>query len=284
MKQLENFFGELSIRSNLLKSYSQLINQPCQRSSLVYFFDECQKFLRDYGYLLDRHTYRTIKESYLHEFEKFFDQSEQLVNNAQRILQNLKAILEIRSKQRTKASKLHQPNRPLIKETSCSTMQIHRRPTEIPQSKSHYSNLSSLSSTDNYLNQLSKKNPLINCYYRHVCQQVEKILSRYSTFNPNESNLSSITQNGKILLVGAQKLLFVLETLHEHLQQRQTLLGFLTQQLEQASNSMIQLLKQISQTKTPSNYSQTISQFRKTIKLIVNVVKRIQSHCQSLYN
>ncbi|CAF5172003.1 unnamed protein product [Rotaria magnacalcarata] len=91
-------------------------------------------------------------------------------------------------------------------------------------------------------------------------------------------NISSLTIDGKALIVAAHKLVFVLETLHEHVKQIHTSLIHLTTQLCEALKNFIQLLKEFSQNNS-SNIQKFIVQFQSSIKTIMNIVQRIKQQC-----
>jgi len=121
-------------------------------------------------------------------------------------------------------------------------------------------------------------NPLIKCYYRHINEQVDLIIKRYSHLLENENKISLLITDGKGLVVAGHKLVFVLETLREHLQQIQTSLMHLTTQLCEALTNFIQLLKQFSQ-QNCTNIRNLIIHFKQDIQIIMNIVKKIKQHC-----
>lgn len=124
--------------------------------------------------------------------------------------------------------------------------------------------------------------PLIKCYYRHINEQVNLIIKRYSFLLENENELYVFVDQGKKLVVSGQKLLFVLETLREHSQQIQTSLMHLKRQLCEALTNFIQLLKQISCQLNSINHHKNIIQFKSNIQFIMNIVKRIKQHCSTV--
>jgi hypothetical protein len=121
-------------------------------------------------------------------------------------------------------------------------------------------------------------NPLTKCYYRHINEQVDLIIKRYSHILENEKKISLLITEGKGLVVAGHKLVFVLETLHEHLQHIQTSLIHLTTQLCEALTNFIQLLKQFSQ-QNCTNIRKLTIQFKQDIQMIMNIVKKIKQHC-----
>jgi len=123
------------------------------------------------------------------------------------------------------------------------------------------------------------RNPLTKCYYRHINEQVDSIIKRYSYLLENENKISLLITEGKRLVVAGHKLIFVLETLHEHLQQIQTSLIHLTTQLSETLKNFIQLLKQFSQ-QNCTNIQKLNIHFKQDIKMIMNIVKRIKQHCR----
>lgn len=123
-------------------------------------------------------------------------------------------------------------------------------------------------------------NPLIKCYYRHINEQVDLILKRYLYLLEKENKISLLITEGKGLIVAGHKLVFILETLHEHLQQIQTSLIHLTRQLCETSTNLIQLLKQFSQQNSSIDIRKLIIQFKQDIQIIMNIVQKIKQHCQ----
>lgn len=136
---------------------------------------------------------------------------------------------------------------------------------------------------------LSIKDPLIKCYHRHIREHISTISTRYSRLcqlnqtqiDPNK-NLSLINES-KALIVAGHKLVFVLETLHDHMerstnnQPTQTPLIHLTGQLSDALASFIRSLKQFS-----NQNCTNVEKFQHDTKLIMNVVKRIKHQCSSV--
>jgi hypothetical protein len=253
------------------------------------FLTECHLFLHNYGSLLDRYTYRLIKENFLSELEH---QKKRRIELSTKIIQ----LIHSRLKQKTPSQslipndvfkKLHlEPIEEIPHEkmsTSYSSTQLYQNPrTQMKTSKTCHSNFLTSSaynynSTDNddYL-----FNPLIKCYYRHINEQVDSIIKRYSYLLENEKNkISLLVSEGKRLVVAGHKLVFVLETLHEHLQQQiETSLIHLTTQLCEALTSFIQLLKQFSQ-QNCTNIPKLIISFKQDIQMIMNIVRRIKHHC-----
>lgn len=295
LNQLEQTFKKLSIHSLLIDKYRQLIS----KKNLQSFINECHLFLNNYGYLLDRYTYRLIKENILHELEY---KKQRIIQLSTKILQ----LIDLRLKQKSLNTsfisndvfkKLHlEPIEEIPTEkmtTSHSSTQISRCPRrQMKTSKTCHSNfLTTITSSspcnkfDNYDyidddddDDGGSINPLIKCYYRHIHEQVDLILKRYSYLFENENKISVLINDGKSLVVAGHKLVFILETLHEHLQQIQTSLNFLTRQLCEALTNLIQLLKQISQDNLINKRKLTLN-FKQNIQLIMNIVQKIKQHC-----
>ncbi|CAM4823422.1 unnamed protein product [Rotaria magnacalcarata] len=300
LDQLRNSFQKLSIRSSILDKYCQLTLKTNIESKIYSFVTECYLFLQNYGCLLDRYTYRLIKENYLHEFEH---KKKQAIQLATKIIQLIKSTIDLRLKQKSSSNssisndvfkKLHlEPIAEIPQEkinTSLSTTQIHRtyhnenHQKHMKTSKTCFSNFLPLSPSipsndDNSLDDIDSKSRLIKCYYRHVNEQVNSIMKRFSYLLDTEHrNISSLTIDGKALIVAAHKLVFVLETLHEHVKQIHTSLIHLTTQLCEALKNFIQLLKEFSQNNS-SNIQKFIVQFQSSIKTIMNIVQRIKQQC-----
>jgi len=131
--------------------------------------------------------------------------------------------------------------------------------------------------------------PLVKCYHRHIREHISSMFMRYSRLSQlnqpqNEVNITSLLiTEGKALVVAGHKLVFVLETLHEHLrhstkiQQTQTPLIQLTGQLCDALTSFIRLLKQFS-----NQNCTNIQKFQHDTQMIMNVVKKIKQQCSSV--
>lgn len=186
----------------------------------------------------------------------------------------------------------------MIDNLSCSS--------QIPTSKTYHSSFLT-ESTNNYTNNnnnnksddydyidddysvspsVSTKDPLIKCYHRHIHEHVSSMSMRYSRLSQlnstyNALNTTSLLINeGKALIVAGQKLVFVLETLHEHIQrstkapQIQTPLIRLTRELSDGLTLFIRSLKQFSNQKCTN-----IQQFQHDTKSIMNVVRRIKQQC-----
>lgn len=85
------------------------------------------------------------------------------------------------------------------------------------------------------------------------------------------------------MIVAGRKLVFILETLHEHLrhtvktQQIQTPLLQLTRQLCEALTAFVRLLKQFTQ-----QNSIHIQKFQNDTQTILNLVKKVKQHCHSI--
>jgi hypothetical protein len=124
--------------------------------------------------------------------------------------------------------------------------------------------------------------PLVKCYHRHIREHISSMFMRYSRLSQLNQTSLLITE-GKGLIVAGHKLVFVLETLHEHLrhstktQQIQTSLIELTRQLCDALTSFVRLLKQL----TNSNCT-NIQKFQHDTQIIMNVVKKIKQQCSSV--
>lgn len=275
----------------MIDKYRQLIYRTNNESKFRSFITECHFFLQNYGYLLDRYTYRLIKENLLVELDQ---------PNKQRILLATKIVqlIDVQLKEKPSSlsflpndvfKKLHLepieeiPNEKLS--LSRSTMDISRQPrTQMKTSKTCHSNFltsSSFHKSDDYDyidDDDYSLNPLIKCYYRHAHEQIDLILKRYSHLFENEKKISQLVIEGKALVVAGHKLVFVLETLHEHLQQIQTSLMHLTTQLCEALTNLIQLLKRFSQ-QNGTNTSKLITHFRQNVRMIMNIVKKVKQQC-----
>jgi hypothetical protein len=64
------------------------------------FINECRIFLHDYGCLLDRHTYKILKENFLYELEHIINNNQRIIQLATQIIQLIKPIIELRIKQK----------------------------------------------------------------------------------------------------------------------------------------------------------------------------------------
>ncbi|CAF0724737.1 unnamed protein product [Rotaria sp. Silwood1] len=326
--QLQDLFRKLSINSLLLDKYRQLISSSNIDSINRLFIHECRMFLYDYGCLLDRHTYKVVKQNLLYELERITN-NQRIIQLATQIIQLIKPIIELRLKQKhTNFSSIPidvfkklnlEPIEELTNEnenkkmtTSMSTTQIYRsfqnnkstnhiRSSQMPTSKTCHSNFLTESNNDksddyDYIDDdysispsLSIKDPLIKCYHRHIREHISSMFMRYSRlsqFNQihNEiNNTSFLVNEGKALIVAGQKLVFVLETLHEYIQhstknqQIQTPLIQLTRQLSDALTSFVRSLKQFS-----NQNCTNIQKFQHDTQMIMNVVKRIQQQCSSV--
>ncbi|UJR23036.1 hypothetical protein I4U23_026062 [Adineta vaga] len=285
LTQLQTSFKQLSIRSLLLDKYRQLISKTNTESMINSFITECYLFLQNYGCLLDRHTYRSIKETFLYEIEH---KKKRVIQSSTKIIQLIKLTIELRLNERTQPSssisndvfkKLHlEPIEEMT--TSLLTTQFYRNhgnKTSQTLSSDFLTPASSYKSI-NQDDQSSTSNPLIKCYYRHINEQIDSILKRYSHLLENEQSTSLVVREGKGLVVAGHKLIFVLETLHEHIQQIQTPLISLTTKLCQSLTNSIQLLKQISQHNC-TNLSKLLIRFKQDIQMIIDIVKKIQQNC-----
>jgi len=142
-----------------------------------------------------------------------------------------------------------------------------------------YSTTPSIATTD----------PLVKCYHRHIREHISTMFMRYSRLSQlnqtqNEVNKTSVLiTEGKALIVAGHKLVFVLETLYEHLQNSQKLqhiqtpLIHLTRQLCNALTSFVRLLKQFS-----NQHCTNIQKFQHDTQIIMNVVKKIKQQCSSV--
>ena len=131
--------------------------------------------------------------------------------------------------------------------------------------------------------------PLVKCYHRHIREHISSMSMRYarlSQLNQTSTEMnttSSLMTEGKALIVAGHKLVFVLETLHEHLrnspkiQQIQTPLIPLTRQLCDALTSFVRLLKQLS-----NQNCIHFQKFQHDTQIIMNVVKKIKQQCSSV--
>ncbi|CAF2465619.1 unnamed protein product [Rotaria sp. Silwood2] len=299
LDQLQNSFQKLSVRSSLIDTYCQLILKTNIESTIHSFITECYLFLHNYGCLLDRYTYRLIKENYLYELEH---KKKQIIELSTKIIQLIKLIIDLRLKQKSNNNsfisndifkKLHlEPIAEISNEkikTSLSTRQIYENflnksnETSIKSSKTCFSDFLSSTSynkSNNYedIDNVYSKNALIKCYYRHINEQINSIIKRFSYLLENENKISLLIIEGKALTVAGHKLVFVLETLHEHVQQIHTSLIHLTTQLCEALKNLIQVLKEFSQ-KNCTNNQKLIIQFKQNINMIMYIVQRIKQHC-----
>ena len=135
--------------------------------------------------------------------------------------------------------------------------------------------------------------PLIKCYHRHIREHIASMFGRYSHLCQLDSNdrkvlsTASLLIEGKALVVAGHKLIFVLETLHEHLRpstklaQLQTPLVQLTRELCDALTTFVRLLKQLSHDSCTKN-SNVIDRFQHDTQSIMNIVKRIKRQCASI--
>ncbi len=98
--QLQDYFRKLSIRSLLLDKYRQLLSKSNIDLSNRLFINECRTFLHDYGCLLDRHTYKILKENFLYELEHIINNNQRIIQLATHIIQLIKPIIELRIKQK----------------------------------------------------------------------------------------------------------------------------------------------------------------------------------------
>ncbi|UJR25866.1 hypothetical protein I4U23_007216 [Adineta vaga] len=198
--------------------------------------------------------------------------------------------------------------------TSMSTTQIygsfqnrksktHFRSSQLPTSRTCHSNfLSELSNKDkksddyDYIDDdyssvpsTSATDPLVKCYHRHIHEHIASMSLRYThlcQLNQRSNDMNTMTlliTESKALIVAGHKLVFVLETLHEHLQksikiqQIQTPLISLKRQLCDGLTSFVRLLKQF----TNQNCT-NILQFQHDTELIMTLVKKIQQQCNSV--
>ncbi|CAF0851692.1 unnamed protein product [Rotaria sordida] len=301
LDQLQNSFQKLSVRSSLIDKYCQLILKTNIESIIHSFIDECYLFLHNYGCLLDRYTYRLIKENYLYELEH---KKKQIIELSTKIIQLIKSIIDLRLKEKFHPNslisnhilkKLHlKPITEISNEkinTSLSTIQIYGNflnnnnhyQTDMKNSKTCFSDFLSLSSYNKtndyeYMNNICSINPLIKCYYRHINEQINLIIKRFSYLLETDNKISLLITEGKALTVAGHKLIFVLETLHEHVQQIHTSLIHLTTQLYETLKNLIQLLKEFTQTNC-TNIQKLIIQFKQNINMIMHIVQRIKQHC-----
>lgn len=140
---------------------------------------------------------------------------------------------------------------------------------------------------------ISTADPLIKCYHRHIREHIASMFGRYSHLCQLDSNAAqvqsaaSLLVEGKALIVAGHKLIFVLETLHEHLrpatklQQIQTPLVSLTRQLCDSLTMFVRLLKQLSHDPCTKN-SNVIDRFQHDTQSIMNIVQRIKRQCSSV--
>ncbi|CAF2091533.1 unnamed protein product [Rotaria magnacalcarata] len=136
---------------------------------------------------------------------------------------------------------------------------------------------------------ISLKDPLIKCFHRHIREHISSMFMRYtrlSQLNQTKDELnttSSLINEGKGLIVAGHKLVFVLETLHDHMQrstknqQIKTPLIQLTGQLSGVLATFICSLKQFSNQNCTNR-----EKFQHDTQMIMNVVKRIKQQCSSV--
>lgn len=317
--QLQESFRKLSIRSLILDKYRQLLTKSNIESNFHLFINECRLFLHDYGCLLDRHTYKIFKENYLYEFKQINPLNHQyMIQLSTKIIRLLKPMIDSRLKQKSHSyssipidvfKKLNlEPIEELTNEnekkkmtTSLSTTQIYghfqnKKPTanrtrcsQIPTSKTYHSNFLVEINNDSYDyidDDYSTTDPLVKCYHRHIREHIATMFVRYSHLNQivpsNEPTVISLMiTEGKALIVAGHKLVFVLETLHEHVRNstktQQTSLVQLTRQLCDALTKFIRVLKQLTQQK-----STTVQHFQYDTQTIMNIVKKIKQFCNSV--
>jgi hypothetical protein len=135
--------------------------------------------------------------------------------------------------------------------------------------------------------------PLIKCYHRHIREHISSMLTRYKHLSQTNitqiqsTNISSLIIESKAFAVAGHKLIFVLETLHEHLrhptktQQISTPLNNLTRQLVDVLTTFVRLLKQLSHEHCTNN-SQLMNNFQHDTQLMMNIVKKIKRQCNSM--
>ena len=324
LDQLQDSFRKLSIRSLLIDKYRQLLLKTNIESIARLFLTECRLFLHDYGCLLDRHTYKILKENYLYEFEHMNNNNQRIIQLSTQIIRLIKPMIDLRIKQKYQNcssipidvfKKLNlEPIEELVNEnenkkmtTSVSTTQIYGnfqnnksnnriRSSQMPTSKTCHSNFL-LESNDNNKNKFDDydyidddystipiTDPLVKCYHRHIREHISSMFMRYSRLlqinTPNEmKTISSLITESKALIVAGHKLVFVLETLHEHLRkspQIQTPLVQLTRQLCEALTTFVRLLKQLS-----NQNCRNIPKFQQDTQMIMNIVKKIKQQCSS---
>jgi hypothetical protein len=281
-------FEKLSIHSTLLDYYQELILKPTHHSNIYSFINECRIFLREYEFLLDRYTSKTIRDHFLVELEHATDYPQRAVQISARIIQFLKPILDVRLQQKqvsSQSSPIKHKRQP-INDSLFKQRLVNVRPTwkmvtcgtqtsahsHLPRSNIFYSDLSSHKyETDHHALQ-----SLTQCYYRHIRQHAESIIQRSNSLCRHEQRLSTTVINGKALVVAGQKLLFVLETLHEHVGgQRYTPLDLLTRQLNDVLTCLLESIKQLSE-----RYSHScMSHFRQSVQTTNQLVKRINLQC-----
>ncbi|CAF1507320.1 unnamed protein product [Adineta ricciae] len=287
LNQLQNSFKQLFICSSLTDKYLQLISHTNSESLIKSFVTECYLFLQNYGCLLDRHTYRLIKETFLYETEH---NDKHIIQSSTKIIQLIKLTIDLRLKERNQLSsaissdvfkKLH-----LEPSDDISTAHIYQKRRSSAAKSSPRLSSDFLTPASSYKSihqdeQPPVPNPLMKCYYRHINEQIDSILKRYSRLSECEQNSTSlVASEGKALVVAGHKLVFVLETLHEHLQQIRTPLISLTTQLRQSLTTTIQLLKQLSQQNCTNMSEPLLFRFQLDIQMIIDIVKRIKHNCR----
>ena len=298
IKQLEISFGQLNIRSTLPDAYRQLLAKP----TIQPFIDQCRLFLREYGYLLDRYSYKMIKENLLDELESSAGHVKRISRLATKILHLVQCAIDLRLKEvPPKETSSFMQKAPLesiaelpneksnSSSSSATTTKIssHSRHksyrSHMTTSKTCHSNLS-LAAASNTTHESSRHSmkPLVQCYYRHILAHIDVILKRFSSLGKNSQKIPSLIVEGKALIVAGQKLVFILETLHEHLRQTQTPLLLLTRQLDEALIVFLQFIKQLSQPTTTTTNQQIIVRFKQDTITILSLVKRIKLQCSTI--
>jgi len=240
-----------------------------------------------------------------------------MIQLSTKIIQLIKPVIDLRLKQKSHSyssipidvfrklnlepiEELTNENEPKKMTTSVSTTQIYghfqnKKPTvnrarcsQIPTSKTCHSNFLLDIKSDNYDyidDDYSTTDPLVKCYHRHIREHIATMFVRYTHLNQivpsNEPKIiSSMITEGKALIVAGHKLVFVLETLHEHVRHatktQQTSLVQLTRQLCDALTKFIRILKQLTQQNTA-----TIQHFQSDTQTIMNTVKKIKQLCNS---
>ena len=281
------------------------------------FIEECRYFLQEYGYLFDRQTYKTFKQTLLFELQQLkIDSSQRYYFVAKEIMLLIKTMIDLRLNEKQKNPSsismdvLKKLNLEPIEEnqnenetkkipTSMSTTHLYGhlkqnsyRPSPMTTSRTYHSNFLLESSTpkvDNYdyidddysATSTSLNDPLIKCYHRHIREHITAMFTRHSHLCQSNlsltkiNSISGLINEGKTLIVAGQKLIFILETLHEQIQ---TSLIPLSKQLSEALGSLLRLLKQLSHDSCTEK-NELLNQFQYQTRVIMNIAKKIKRHC-----
>ena len=299
LDQLQVSFRILSIHSSLLNKYHQLTLQKNIDTIIHSFINECHLFLHNYGCLLDQYTYRLIKEIYLYELEH---NNKRVIHLSTKIIQLIKSIIGMQKRETfhtyssVSNTSYKQPYLEPIVEVSNEKLSApltakqdknflnKSAQSNMKNLKTCHTNSFSLSSYKNLyvydtIDDDYSINPLVKCYYRHINEQVDSIVKRCSYLLQNEYRTPLLLTEAKAFVVAGHKLVFVLETLHEHSQKTHTLLTHLTTQLCEALRNLVELLKEVGK-QNYTNIRESIMEFNDKITIIMNIVKRIKQYCR----